>query len=979
MTGYFHQPTLPVSIFLENISVEKGHFATEQYDLKISLDASAQHLCFEPFISIIRHSLKNKTDQQISDLLELPSLFAVLKPTILGFINDEAPVAREPLNTDEVTYEQLEIFKAIAYVLQTVIHEHPLKVAVINAQYLSPSSLELLQKEEYRTPSQLHLDLFLPTVAFQHLKNSQGFATQIKRRHLTAPLHSGSKVGCDTEISIEANPDHMWRYLQNATALYGTGELLSITDYINGNYELSENEKSEIVIAQLHAWLLLKDNERCHIYMQELQNLDFEKLSVESGIQVHKATCIANLCLNEYGPPAVNACAKYGKYSLKHHRPKDALLADFYSFISKCFSGELKYNAIKINKLCKGLTKSGWHNLAAFVKCSLWFNQSVLDDAPQNVIDSCLDSIHDYEKLNNIIGQSTAHHHISIVLGSTGQPKEAIKHINRALKLTQQCGLSVRIHNTLNGLSFLLNGLGQSNAAREAIEAAYPLVLSDGNFDQICTTLYNLSLVAFYANHLQSTIQLIDDIFTIMEYRNMSATRFRKKEEILALQAIAAYLNGDRRLPFAIRSQVEIELPKSHEGEAFIRCIGLITQDFNADEAEHFFIEISEQFSKLRQNIHLELLALRLLIAYLKDIGEHSRATTWAHQGIKQCRAYQLECRESWFKDAPNNPIMNTTIEPKQAITMAQRQLGIDALKLENGLLNTLAAFNESALRSSTVKELIDTFLSNMQKLINVSQATINLKLANGDKINQHIITNTTSNNSDIPLQHLTFDLHFIGGTGTLTVSFLGDLIAHSHDAHTIVLKICDRLSRSIEFILDRLDSYRLAYHDSLTSIYNRAAFEEDIERILSQDETNKISLAFIDLDKFKLVNDTHGHLVGDNFLKSFVDMLTAKIRADDRIYRLGGDEFLVCFQDIRLKKAEQILKRFIDAFFNSRSLKSLGVQSDMDLGCSIGLIEYHPNKSTKMSIEELIATVDDLMYQAKRSPQTQILSQVLN
>ncbi|WP_320824419.1 GGDEF domain-containing protein [Reinekea sp.] len=974
MPGFFQNSTQPVAVFLENSALAIGQSPSETYDLKISLEPSAQHLPFEPFVSIIRFAA-SQPDTDIEQLLQLPNLFTVLKPVLRAYILDQPTAQREPLNTDELSYEQIEVQGALAYLLEHCFTK-PVSIAVTQAQYLSPSALKLLQQEDYRVAGNIQLHLYLSTTAFTQLKNTQGFAQQIKRRHITAAHKAGLAIASRQQHRVQLEDGQLWQHLNNAKALYCSDEILALADRLHDHYEFAVEDKAAIIRARMYAWILSHDPERCHIHMQELQQIHLTDVAPQFGLANLTAICVGYLCLQDY-PEATKAAQELRLYAQQQQMARERLLADFYIFFSVSMSGKLDLDADQLTQLELGLIRQGWPNLAAFVKCSLWFNDSLLEQEPERLIGLCMNAIGDFKRLHNLIGQSTAHHHVSIVLGSIGRPKEAVSHIHKALNLTKQCGLLVRIHTTLNGLSFLLNGLGQTVPAREALEAAYPLVLADGNFDQICTTLYNLALIAFYADHLQTTISLLDDIFSIMEYRNMSGIRFRTKEEMLALQAIAAYLDGDRRLPLAIHQQLQQTQARSHEGEAFILCIGLIAQDSDADAAEHFFIGLSERFGRLRQNMHLELLALRLLVVYLRALDERERANAWAQQGIKQCRANQLKSRAGWFKPGRRQTLMQTTVEPRQAINLAQRQMGIDALKFENGLLHTLVAFSDSAIRSSTLEELLDAFLQNLQKFITIHRSTLELRLSDGQQLERQV-RKGSARDQRTGLKILTYPLHFIGGTGQLRVSFSNDLASQSHDARAIMQKICERLSRSIEFILDRLDSHRLAYHDTLTGAYNRAAFSEDIQRLLTPDSNHSLCLAFIDLDKFKLVNDTYGHLVGDDYLKTFCADLTSRIRATDHLYRLGGDEFLVCFQDLNLVETEAILNRFIDAFFHPEALRKIGVGADLALGCSVGLVEFHPNRTQPLTEEQLIEQVDSLMYQAKRSPDKSIVSQIL-
>jgi GGDEF domain-containing protein len=948
MSGFFQNSTQPVTLFVENPALATGQSSTELYDLKISLDPSAQHLPFEPFVSIIRFALQ-QVDADMAQMLELPNLFTVLKPVLRSFVLDQEPAQREPLNTDELFYEQIEVQKAVAYLLEHCF-SRPVTIAVTHAQYLSPSALKLLQQEDYRFTANIHLDLYLSTMAFTHLKNIQGFGQQIKRRHITVPDKAGRTTKSRQQCHVQLLSAQMWRHLQFAQALYCPDEILTLAERIHAEPHLMLEDKAAILSARMFAWILTNDPERCHIHMQELQQINLEALPAPSGLATLSAICIGYLCLRDF-PAATKAAHNLRFYAQQQHQAQEQLLAEFYIFLSVCMDGQLDLDAERLEHLERALNQQGWPNLAAFVKCSLWFNDVLLAEQPERLISLCLAAVRDFKQLHNLIGQSTAHHHICIVLSSNGRPKEAVSHIQKALDLTKQCGLSARIHTTLNGLSFLLNGLGQSGPARKAIEAAYPLVMADGNFDQICTTLYNLALTAFYADHLQSTISLLDDIFLIMEYRNMSGIRFLSKEEMLALQAIASYLDGDRRLPLAIHQQLRQTQTRSHEGEAFIRCIGLITQDLDVDQAEDLFTSLSERLGSLGKNMHLELLPVRLLVVYLRDLNEPGRAKSWARHGIKQCRANHLHSRVGWFKEGRQQPLMQTTIDARQAINLAQRQLGIDALKLENGLLHTLVAFSDSAIRSSTLEELLDAFLQNLQNFITVHSSTIQLTLSDGQELNRKI---TKGNVLDqrIGLEVLQYPLQFIGGTGQLRLSFFNDLASYSQDARAIMQKICERLSRSVEYILDRLDSHRLAYHDALTGVYNRIAFSEDIQRLLTPGSVSTLCLAFIDLDNFKSVNDTHGHWV--------------------------GDEFLVCFQDLHLSETEAILYRFIDTFFQPDALQKLGVSTDLGLGCSVGLVEYHPEATRQLSEEQLMQKVDSLMYQAKRSRDRCIASQTL-
>jgi diguanylate cyclase (GGDEF)-like protein len=92
----------------------------------------------------------------------------------------------------------------------------------------------------------------------------------------------------------------------------------------------------------------------------------------------------------------------------------------------------------------------------------------------------------------------------------------------------------------------------------------------------------------------------------------------------------------------------------------------------------------------------------------------------------------------------------------------------------------------------------------------------------------------------------------------------------------------------------------KLALRDQLTGLANRHYFDYDIEFLVATSKRNEshMGMLLIDLDRFKLVNDIHGHDVGDAVLKQTAEIITHSLRASDRAYRWGGEEFLVVLPD---------------------------------------------------------------------------------
>jgi diguanylate cyclase (GGDEF)-like protein/PAS domain S-box-containing protein len=155
-----------------------------------------------------------------------------------------------------------------------------------------------------------------------------------------------------------------------------------------------------------------------------------------------------------------------------------------------------------------------------------------------------------------------------------------------------------------------------------------------------------------------------------------------------------------------------------------------------------------------------------------------------------------------------------------------------------------------------------------------------------------------------------------------------------------------------------------LAHYDSLTKLPNRALFGDRLRRALLLADRNKykVGLMFLDLDKFKEVNDTLGHLAGDQLLQSVADRLRECVRASDTICRQGGDEFLILIEEI---DSNIELTRIADKIMDTMSRPHLLGELSRTVTFSIGAAMYPDDADDEQS---LIKCADRAMYLAKES-----------
>ncbi|SDP82152.1 diguanylate cyclase [Rhodoferax sp. OV413] len=163
-----------------------------------------------------------------------------------------------------------------------------------------------------------------------------------------------------------------------------------------------------------------------------------------------------------------------------------------------------------------------------------------------------------------------------------------------------------------------------------------------------------------------------------------------------------------------------------------------------------------------------------------------------------------------------------------------------------------------------------------------------------------------------------------------------------------VVLMASERMRSEFEY---------LATHDPLTACLTRraliAACEQELER--SRRHGHPLALMMLDLDHFKNINDTHGHLVGDRVLVDFADRVGQQLRLPDRLGRFGGEEFVVLLPETRLDNALHVAERI---------RHSLGQSTGLPVcTASIGITTPHSDTDT---VDHLLARADQALYRAK-------------
>jgi diguanylate cyclase (GGDEF)-like protein len=207
------------------------------------------------------------------------------------------------------------------------------------------------------------------------------------------------------------------------------------------------------------------------------------------------------------------------------------------------------------------------------------------------------------------------------------------------------------------------------------------------------------------------------------------------------------------------------------------------------------------------------------------------------------------------------------------------------------------------------------------------------------------------------------------GGVNADWLAVLVGMAALSLLTITLLLSVVDsRLATRTASLVNSLSQansqlHHLALHDTLTRLPNRSLLEDRITHSITSSERSgkRFALMFIDLDRFKTINDSLGHHYGDKLLQGVAARLTACLRAEDTVARLGGDEFVVLLAEINTPTAAgSVAQKLLDALALPMDIEG----QQQSISGSIG-ISIFPEDGT--TLRELMSNADSAMYHAKK------------
>jgi len=281
----------------------------------------------------------------------------------------------------------------------------------------------------------------------------------------------------------------------------------------------------------------------------------------------------------------------------------------------------------------------------------------------------------------------------------------------------------------------------------------------------------------------------------------------------------------------------------------------------------------------------------------------------------------------------------------------------------------SVAEFYSTILEQAGMKVTIET---NPCEVLAAMQAhtpdllllDLNMPIVNGDEL--AAVIRQQEQYQSIPILFLSANAHPDKKTDLLEIGS-DDLLSKGMAPEELVRHVKSRVDRAK--ILTAM-----MYQDSLTGLLNHAQIQLAAERVFLQAKrkNSSFTIIMIDIDKFKLVNDTYGHLNGDRVIKALAQLLQQRLRVTDYIGRFGGEEFLIILPDINISDTENIINSLRKSF-SLIDFKDKGISFNVTFSAGVAT-----NKDMNTFIEQ-IKMADVALYKAKKLGRNRVCTNVVS
>lgn len=543
-----------------------------------------------------------------------------------------------------------------------------------------------------------------------------------------------------------------------------------------------------------------------------------------------------------------------------------------------------------------------------------------------------------------------------------------------------------------NGLGSIQMRLGRIEDARDTFLYTLHKLQTVAHYNEIAVTLHNLSWVYLISGNVQESLRLLSTAIRLCRIRGFVTIPFYTLDDLMLQQALYRFYLGHSVLAqHTLRDFRQRPLQLSVRGNILLNCLKL---HFARTEAD--YDAITHLISELQTSLETH-----------SDVPENLINLAWYAAGPDSLPpslkpAYQIQWMQAYGTDTP--PMPGSNIDVMSVLRAADLESELEHIQQrvrDTRLLSHLSAQTNAA---TDTLELVETLCQQLKAHLDCDYVAI--ELTQQPFMPATLITRGLPDleaerlHQALSLQRLTrgrllLRMHNLDLEGmdsgyvcifriALPHHDFGDMILMTRNPSGFeesVLRTASMLAGQLAAAIQRLAHEKELHHlsstDMLTGLMNRQALYPRLEEELARGRRNaeyRFSLAFLDLDNFKYLNDNYGHILGDQVLRGFAQLLKEHTRTEDLAARLGGDEFVILFPNEQGQAVQQLAQRILEdfstparcqAFLRRFTGQEFTWPEGQQLGCSVGIIEIQGEQAPKL-VDQLLNLADHAMYEAK-------------
>lgn len=974
--------------------------------------SSPWHEPYEPFLGVIKKWFQNLSP--LERKRHLKHIYPLHRDILSDYFSGKKPRRNEPLINEEVNYEMEKWYQELTYLFWESMSAYQGGAVFYifeNANYLLPSSYELLKqiakKAKFPQVFLLFYDSnFLGLEGFSIVENliKESEHRDVPFGFEFIPAENFDTVGWKaqepslSEICRLVRLQRIFCAFDDIALMCQKYVLLDFTSEL----DLQRREMlNEIVLSYVDVLNKKGDYRKAYLYAQQiLKSVRFS----QEGIYVLLAQI--QMAIAEFRANSLDSAYYFAQLALKLARnlneERFIVLSEILIFYIRTGSNETNLAL----QLIERLKKMGWHNCLALVlsfggylvalqRQGIKTNTEILELAQQGMNLA--------QKLKNQVRLSVCYHARGVIHSIKGEYNQAKKFYQKSLALKKRLGDPHQLAKILNSLGYLELLTGDFERSQANFAQALQTLNRTRFYIEQCGSLYNLGKIALLSFRYAEASSYLSDMIKIMDKLHIQDLAFQPRVSIYALKGISHFLDGAK--VNAWNSLQKIYLIPRYEDQikrnSFYWLLVILLQ--SPDLVTETIIQ--NVLNTVSQEGYPFLLFDHLIIGDHLVATQPLKAQELWQKGRELCLNQQnipwflklFEARLGYSNSKPESPrFKKVYFQVETTLELVNEDQNLNALEKKIHEIDFISQFQNLVIIHEKRQQLVENshlllslhFAHDAALLVNTADEVYPDGIELGEDWESLLAWIQLKDLDEI--KKWAMSKNFLGAELIQLKTKSNEILALvlfsirqnfelANDDRSILSVFLNQFHSAMELIKTRETLVMAAKTDKLTGLHNRLEIERllyaEHERIhrYAQKGSHPFSLMYLDLDNFKLCNDTFGHDVGDLVLVEFAKILRGATRAVDNVGRLGGDEFLILLPETRKEEAVVVAKRIFSMLnevdhFVSQIEKHLGrsvcLEPHQKISCSIGIVEAQPFEGN--TPKDIIKQADQALYKAK-------------